>query len=98
VQEEGVDEPSRVKLADGLAYALTDRRLVVVDTAAGAVVGTLDLGTGGEDGRWSSELLLLGDRVVVLGTASMPAPADPHRRRHPGATARSPPTCGCRRT
>ncbi len=77
VQEEGVDEPSRVKLVDGLAYTLTEDRLLVVDTVAGTVRGSVDLGAGAgaEDGRWFSDLLLVGDRVVVLGSASLPAPA-----------------------
>ena len=76
VQEEGVDEPTRVALADGLAYILLEQRLVVVDVVAGTVVGELELGTGAaDDDGWASELLLVGDRVVVLGSASMPAPA-----------------------
>ena len=90
VQEEGVDEPTRVALAGGLAYTLVEERLVVVDVAAGAVVGEVDLGTGAPDGgstdngtadgtadgsAYPTELLLVGDRVVVLGYATLPAPA-----------------------
>ncbi|MFC3688211.1 beta-propeller domain-containing protein [Aquipuribacter hungaricus] len=80
VQEDGVDEPSRLKLVDGLAYTLTERRLLVADTDSGSVLGTVDLGTGdpgpeGGDWRSSSELLVVGDRVVVLGSASLPGTA-----------------------
>lgn len=70
VQEAGVDEPSRIKLADGRAYTLSGDRLLVVDLAAGTVLGELDLGATEE--QWFSELLLVDDRVVVLGSASLP--------------------------
>ena len=84
VQEEGVDEPTRVALADGVAYTLVDQRLVVVDVVAGTVLGEVDLGTGATDrratddaaaGAYPTELLLVGDRVVVLGYATLPAAA-----------------------
>ncbi|WP_380168789.1 beta-propeller domain-containing protein [Jannaschia sp. R86511] len=85
VQEEGVDEPSRVKVADGVAWTLSGTRLVAVDLLDGTVLGEVTLApgpaAGGEPGatgllppeRYFSELLLLQDRVVVLGSATLPA-------------------------
>jgi len=98
VQEAGVDEPSRIKVTDGVAYTLSGSLLVAVDLAGGQVLGEVDLApvppessTGGtteegsaEEGiaadlsfaapeRSFFELLLVGDRVVVLGSATLPA-------------------------
>ncbi len=104
VQEAGVDEPALLKVADGQAFALHDERLVVVDLAAGAVLGEVDLAPGwaggatggapGGDGlaepssqRWSRELLLVGDRVVVLGSGTLPAPVAAAGAGLPGVTA-----------
>jgi hypothetical protein len=74
VQEEGVDEPSRIKVADGVAWTLSGSRLVGVDLASGTVVGDLDLAAGSspDDGTWFAELVLVGDRVVVIGSGSLP--------------------------
>lgn len=65
VQEEGVDEPDLVKSDGRRLVTLARGRLTVVDIAAPSprLLGTLDLGT--QDAP--SELLLVGDRVVVLG-------------------------------
>ncbi|MFC5380520.1 beta-propeller domain-containing protein [Aquipuribacter nitratireducens] len=105
VQEEGVDEPAPLKLlgsGSDLAVTVVGEELVVVDTAAGAVVGRVRLapaadpashggtgagGTGGLDdaasdmvfpapGRWFGDLLVVGDHVVVLGSASLPVPVE----------------------
>lgn len=43
VQEAGVDEPSRIKVADGVAYSLAGSRLVAVDVTGGEVLGDVDL-------------------------------------------------------
>lgn len=84
VQEAGVDEPSRVKVVDGTAYALAGNRLVLVDLAAGTVLGSVRLapepaadGPGSTSFQaWSSDLLLVDGHVVVLGGAGLPwAPA-----------------------
>ena len=85
VQEAGVDEPSRIKVADGLAYTLAADRLVVVDVGTGTVVGEVDLAPAGPSAatgtpeadlvapeRWFSELLLVDRRVVVLGSGTLP--------------------------
>lgn len=72
VQEEWVDEPSRIKVADGVAWTLAGGRLVSVDLADGEVLGEVDLAPTPE--QQLTELLLVGDRVVVLGSASLPAP------------------------
>ncbi|MGJ7442048.1 beta-propeller domain-containing protein [Aquipuribacter sp. MA13-13] len=93
VQEAGVDEPSRIKVADDVAWTLAGSRLVAVDVADGQVLGEVDLapptpGSAGTDGtegmdpvllpadRSFTELLLLEDRVVVLGSSWLPAPQD----------------------
>lgn len=69
VQEAGVDEPAAVKTDGTLAYTLAGTRLVVVDLAGQTrVVAEVDLGQGRADVTFT-ELLLLGDRVLVLGTA-----------------------------
>jgi hypothetical protein len=68
VQEEGVDEPDVAKrLGDGYVVSIDGRDLVVTDVTASAPaeVSRLEL----PDHRWSSyELLVVGDRVLVLGT------------------------------
>jgi putative cell wall-binding protein len=63
VQEEGVDEPDIVKADGERAYVVAQNELHVVRADGGApqVVGTLALP---EDGQ--SELLLVGDRLLVL--------------------------------
>jgi hypothetical protein len=77
VQEVGVDEPDRAKTDGSLVVHVRGRTLVVTDVTDGTPeeVGTLtlprDLGT--------PELLLSGDRVLVLGTPSPwghPLPVD----------------------
>jgi hypothetical protein len=85
VQEEGVDEPSRIKLADGLAHTLSGTRLVSVDIASGQVLGDLDLSVGSspDDGTWFAELLLVGDRVVVIGGGSLPPEPTPEPSTEP---------------
>jgi uncharacterized secreted protein with C-terminal beta-propeller domain len=64
VQEAGVDEPDIVKTDGRLIVTASGGRLHVVDLAAGpSVAGTVDL-----PGGWGHELLLVGDRALVLTT------------------------------
>lgn len=93
VQEEGVDEPSRIKVADGVAWTLSGSRLVGVDIASGTVVGDLDLGAGSspDDGTWFSELVLVEDRVVVVGSGSLPPEPAPEPSVPPSAPPSSAP-------
>ena len=65
VQEAGVDEPDRVKTDGRLLVTTVDGQLRVLDvTGPPRLVGTLELpGVGGE-------LLLVGDRVLVLNSAT----------------------------
>jgi len=64
VQEQGIDEPDLVKLADGRLVVLAGDRLRVVSAAAEPVVlGSVRVG----DGRsYGGELLLDGDRALVV--------------------------------
>lgn len=78
VQESGVDEPDIVKTDGRVAVAVARGALQIVDLAADAVVGRIDL-----DGGWGHELLLDGDDLLVLareqagGPGPLPlAPAD----------------------
>jgi hypothetical protein len=65
LQEQGVDEPDRVKLRDGRLVVLARGRIQVLTAQAEPeVVGSLRL--GGEDQSWGSELLLVGDRALVV--------------------------------
>ncbi len=79
VQEAGVDEPDRVKTDGRLLVTTVDGQLRVLDvTGPPRLVGTLELpGVGGE-------LLLVGDRALVLNSAtaygSFGAPEDGARR------------------
>jgi uncharacterized secreted protein with C-terminal beta-propeller domain len=73
VQEVGVDEPDVVKTNGKLVFAVTDRTLRIVDVAGGAPVvrGTLTLDGVGQ------QLLLRGDRVLVIGTSGGPVTSAP---------------------
>src|SRR5215207_2824818 len=65
VQESGVDEPDVVKTDGSLLVRIVDDSALVVDDVTGAEpvrVGQLPL-----DAMFSPELLLVGDRVVVIG-------------------------------
>ncbi|MCZ7528865.1 MAG: beta-propeller domain-containing protein [Acidimicrobiia bacterium] len=64
VQEAGIDEPDIVKTDGSTIFTLTDESLNAV--AAGsepALLGSVDVG-------FSSGMLLIGDRIVVLGEGS----------------------------
>ena len=64
VQEEGVDEPDLVKTDGTTLFAVANGRLNAVDVATGAprLLDTLKLDTA----SWSHELLLHGERLLVL--------------------------------
>ena len=70
MQELGVDEPDVVKTNGKLVFAVTDRTLRIVDVtgAVPVVRGTLALDGAGQ------QLLLRGDRVLVIGTPAVPGP------------------------
>lgn len=79
LQEQGVDEPDRVKLRDGRLVVLAKGRIQVLTAEAEPrVVGSLRLG-GGQEDSWGSELLLVGDRALVVapGWKPGPQPEDP---------------------
>ncbi len=63
VQEEGVDEPDLVKTNGTTLFTVAGGKLNAVDVATGTprLLDTLKL-----DGGWSHELLLHGDRLLVL--------------------------------
>jgi uncharacterized secreted protein with C-terminal beta-propeller domain len=73
VQEVGVDEPDLMKSVDGRVVAVRGDRLHVLDVTGDAPrpLGGVDLPEGA-----ASELLLSGDRALVLGSAwaAMPYP------------------------
>ena len=65
VQEAGVDEPDLVKAARGRVFVVAGSRLNAIDvTGMPRLLGSLDL-----DG-WGHELLLSGDRLLVIGQDS----------------------------
>jgi uncharacterized secreted protein with C-terminal beta-propeller domain len=66
VQEAGIDEPDLVKTDGRLIVTVAGGHLHVVDLAGGlGVVGTVEL-----PGGWGHELLLVGDRALVLTTGA----------------------------
>lgn len=76
VQEAGVDEPDILKTDGRRVFAVTDRKLRVIDVASGTITGTLAL-----DGH-GHRLLLRGDRLLAIsskgtGTSPMPRPVEP---------------------
>ena len=68
-QEAGVDEPDIAKTDGSTIFTLAQDKLeaVSVTGAAPKLVGTLDLGTAGAN----AQLLLYGNRVLVVSTPSM---------------------------
>jgi hypothetical protein len=63
LQESGVDEPDVAKTVRGLLFAISERGLEVVRTGAKpALLGRAPL----EGDSWGAELLVDGDRVLVL--------------------------------
>lgn len=67
VQEAGVDEPDIVKAGGGVIFALAQGEIQAVDASGAArLLGSLPLENG-----WSSQLLLAGDRLLVIGTGGL---------------------------
>jgi len=74
VQEEGVDEPDLVKTNGRTLFAVAGGRVSAVDVGARRprLLSSVRLAAG-----WQHELLLHGDRLLVLSQgASMPIPSD----------------------
>ena len=80
VQEGGVDEPDIVKTDGEILVILANERLRIYSVSATRLrrLGSLKV-----PGAWGNEILLDGDRVLILGNAQgdvipmpMPAPAD----------------------
>lgn len=63
VQVEGVDEPDVVKTDGERILAVAEGRLHLVSAAEGRVVASVEL----PEGVWDAEMLLSGDRVLLLG-------------------------------
>jgi uncharacterized secreted protein with C-terminal beta-propeller domain len=84
VQEAGVDEPDLVKTDGRRVVTVVDGRLRVVDTATRRQTGVLDLGALGLGAGAVSQLLLHGDRALLIasrhpGFVADVAPAGPGR-------------------
>lgn len=73
VQELGVDEPDVVKTNGKLVFAVTDKTLRIVDVTGSAPIVRATLPLEG----FGQELLLRGDRVLVIGTPSFGGPVPP---------------------
>jgi uncharacterized secreted protein with C-terminal beta-propeller domain len=73
VQELGVDEPDVVKTNGKLVFTVTDHTLRIVDVTGGTPIvrGTLALAGVGQ------ELLLRGDRLLVIGSPGLAGPVAP---------------------
>ena len=86
VQEEGVDEPDLMKTNGRHAFVVIGDRVRAVDVRARPrLVGTLRLARGG-----TNELLLHGDRLLVLSRVAMlPVPDGPAGIRAPFVPMRS---------
>jgi uncharacterized secreted protein with C-terminal beta-propeller domain len=67
VHEQGVDEPDIVKTDGKRVLSITDGKLRVVDVASRTVTGTVDLGE-----RYASQLLVSGDRALVIANSPVP--------------------------
>ena len=71
VQEAGVDEPDIVKTDGRTVYAIADGRLRAIDVSGATprIVGSLDL-----DGSHAHQMLIRGDRLLVMSSAFGGAP------------------------
>ncbi|HEV2786669.1 MAG TPA: beta-propeller domain-containing protein, partial [Solirubrobacteraceae bacterium] len=71
VQEAGVDEPDIVKTDGRTVFAVSDGRLRAIDVSGPAprIVGSLDL-----DGSHAHQMLIRGDRLLVMSSAYGGAP------------------------
>lgn len=73
VQVEGVDEPDVVKSDGERILAVADGRLHLASAIEGRVVASVGL----PDGLWDAEMLLSGDRVLLLGGGFGVGPVGP---------------------
>lgn len=92
VQEAGVDEPDLAKTDGEVVYHLEGRRLVVTDVTGERPreLATLRLPGGASAGLSGGELVLVGDRLVVVaagGASWGPVPADVRIAPFPGGAA-----------
>ena len=75
IQEQGVDEPDIVKTNGSTIFAIVDGRLEATDGGAGGPrhLGSLQLpsGPGTNPYSYGHQLLLVGDRALVLSTANL---------------------------
>ncbi|MQA75649.1 MAG: hypothetical protein GEU88_15140 [Solirubrobacterales bacterium] len=81
VQEEGVDEPDIVKSDGETIFALADGELEAVAAGAEspALLGSLALDPGARGASYDeAQLLLLGDRALVMATSFAGGPGPPH--------------------
>ncbi|WP_439660637.1 beta-propeller domain-containing protein [Lentzea sp. HUAS TT2] len=67
VHEQGVDEPDIVKTDGKRVVSIADGKLRVIDVAGKSVTGTVDLGE-----RHASQLLVSGDRALVVTDSPVP--------------------------
>ncbi|MEU0883546.1 beta-propeller domain-containing protein [Lentzea sp. NPDC005914] len=67
VHEQGVDEPDIVKTDGKRVVSIADGKLRVVDVASRTVTGTVDLGD-----RYANQLLVSGDRALVVANSPVP--------------------------
>lgn len=75
LQEAGVDEPDIAKLADGRIVVITDNSLKVLSSGrTPKVLGSLDLTA---DFASVTELLLVGDRALIIGATTRPFTPEP---------------------
>ncbi|MGW6936056.1 beta-propeller domain-containing protein [Lentzea sp. NPDC054927] len=66
VHEQGVDEPDIVKTDGKRVVSIADGKLRVIDVASKSITGTVDLG------MHASQLLVSGDRALVVGENQAP--------------------------
>ena len=69
-QVEGVDEPDVVKTDGTRIVTATNDKLFLVDGASQRILDSVELSA---DGLYGGQLLLAGDRVLVIGSAGFPA-------------------------
>ncbi|MGH8776831.1 MAG: beta-propeller domain-containing protein [Jiangellaceae bacterium] len=74
--EAGVDEPDLVKTDGRRIFTIVDGTLRVVDAESRRLTGTLPLSDAENGQWWADQMLLSGDRALVMGSAAIPF-ADP---------------------
>ncbi len=80
VQVEGVDEPDIVKTDGKRIVSIVDGKLRLASAETSAVLDTLTL----PDGMYDAQLLLAGDRILVVGTTGYAQVDVGRHRRRPG--------------